>query len=229
MTVLTQIDPVVAARANSIRDQFREHLALLRGIPNLPANEELSEDLQAKISSYAERRSALIEQFGKMVNPVLAMIEQLGTPGEENPPFGDVFAEVAVVRANRMVFFEEAALIAGEGHDLANLAAVELKPIVEQLDEDFKTTHAAVKEDLDRIGQGIESTVAGRRGHNGSAAELQFDTLSRQNVRSVKAFVMAHDERNRCNSLTETGHRCQRSREAIRRELSRLAAAEIKI
>ncbi len=231
MTVLTQIDPVVAARANSIRDQFRERLALLRGIPNLPVNEEFSEDLQTKIASYTERRSALIEQFGKMVNPILAMIEELGTPGVDDPNLGDLFAEVDVdvVRGNRMVFMEEAALIAAEGQTLANLAAAELEPIVKRLDEQFEATHASVKKDLEQIGQGVASTVAGQHGSNCSGAERQFDHLARQNVRSVKAFALAHDERNRCDALKGTSHKCLHSRDAIRIELSRLAASEIKI
>lgn len=229
MTVLAQIDPVVSARANSIRDQFRELFALLRGIPNLPANEEFSADVQAKISSYTERRTALLEQFGKMVDPILAMIERLGNPATENPAPGDVFAEIDVVRGNRMVYFEEGALLAAEGQSLANLAAAELEPIVKQLDEQFESAHASVKKDLERIGQGIETTVAGQHGSNGSAAERQFDHLARRNVRSAKAFALAHDAKNRCNALKETSHKCQHSRDAIRRELSRLAAAEIKI
>ena len=151
----------------------------------------------------------------------------MSTPSPDGKEL-ELAGQLDAMKANRLINMQEAAKLASAGHDLAKRCAAELKPAFEKLDAEYTTIIDEVKIDLASIGQGIESTLAGAIGTNGSAAEKQFDVLARQNVRSRTARAAAEDSRALLNAYVQESEACQRQCTAIRTERSRLTASEIR-
>lgn len=223
------IDPAVGVQMAGVERDNREQLGKVRAIPGLHADENLSSELRAEVDEFNTRRTACIDRFQKLVEPLLATLSRLGRPHTENPSLGEVFAEVDMVKMSRVVELEEAAALAATGQELASQCAEELAPVAKRLEEDFNDVVEVVKADLTHIGQGIETTIAGAKGFSGDVADRQFHFLATTNVRSRKAFVTAHDARNRANAAKDAEWRCKDSAEKIRTTLTHLVAAEIRV
>ncbi len=224
------LDPAVRMRMDAIDRNFRDLTKVVHKIPTLTCPDDLSADLRENLEALNERRSSLTKRLSDLCEPVFQVLGNLGDRRREDPPMGELLAAVATVKDARLIELEEAVKITLAGQELAPRIAAEIEPIAIQLQAQYEETLVAVKEDLERIGQGVSATQTSRRGGQGTpAAKRAFHFLATLNDRSVSAFVLAHDIKNRLASVKESAAKYKNAGVEIREQLTRLVVGELRI
>lgn len=225
-------DPVVRERMTSLQRSFSQLGAKVGRIPAMPSADELTPGLRSDVESFNTGRASLVSRFRDIAKPILEAITSISNLGiTENQNLVDLHSTIEITKSDRLMFLEEAARTATAGQELASRVVSEFDPIAKDLEAEYEKTVDTVKEDLERIGQGVSATrpaiISG--GNGGEAGERVFTILAKDNNRSRVAFEAANVAKNKLATATQAVLACGKASEEIRTELSLLAMSEIRI
>jgi hypothetical protein len=172
----------------ALRQRVESDTAAERGLyrqQHLPTNDHHLSETREQIESWNAELTAIRTDGDNAVGQVTAAINAAAESGN----YGSLIATSEISKVDRATALGRLLAHVKAGVTLARKAGAELRAAVQLAEESRDAVIATVKDDLSRIGQGVETTIAGRAGHNPKAAEQQFRFLAEQNSRSQVAIA----------------------------------------
>lgn len=190
---------VQLAVANSFPAKLKQ---LMQGA-KVPAPEGTTAGLQSDCAKHAKAVADLIGRIDRGIDQLSRALAAAADSGT----YGDVCNAIEGVRFDKADLAQLAVKLWTDAEQLAGRVVAELKPLPDRLDAEAAAVVATVKQELTKIGSGIESMPA--YAENAHTAERRFDYAARMNVRSRKAIAACDDARATHAAAVDVHNRCK--------------------
>ena len=182
----------------------------------MPAYELLGDKLRSECAEHC----ALVHSINADATAVVDQLSKVLADAGDADDYSSVFVAIENLQIDKAGLSTKAVQAWSKAVTLGEQIVEELRLLPAELDRKAEAVVAAVKQDLTKIGSGLEAQPAFN--HNGPAAEQQLDFQARrQNLRSRAALAAAQNARVQLTAAVERLGAARRGLDAARNFLQR--------